>query len=449
MVFQNLTEKLSEVFRKLGSKGRLTEADVRVAVREIRIALLEADVNYLVVKEFTEKITERAQGVEITKSLTPAQMVIKIVNEELIALLGGKGKNSLKLDSKNLNVIMLCGLQGVGKTTQAVKLALHLKNKGNSPLLAACDIYRPAAIKQLEVLGKKAKIGVFSESELKPQEITKKAINFAKNHGNNILILDTAGRLHTNEDLMRELEDIDSISNPSEILLVLDAMTGQDAVSEAEIFNKRLNVTGIILTKFDGDTRGGAALSVIYTTGKPIKFVGTGEKVSDIEQFRPDRIASRILGMGDILSLIEKTEASIDKENAEKIAKKISENKFDFEDFLLAFNQIKKIGSFKSILERLPNIGSLNSTNIDDKMVSGIEAMILSMTPQERQNPEIISSGRRFRIAAGSGKKVSDVNELVKKFEDMRKMMKQFGITGKNGFKKGNFGSFFKFGKFR
>jgi signal recognition particle subunit SRP54 len=467
MAFESLTEKLSAVFRKLGARGRLSENDVRNAMREVRLALLEADVNYTVVKDFTEKITDRAVGADIMKSLTPAQTVIKIVNEELISLLGGSsapadaknsaakvfskqgGGNFLKLTGGELSVIVLCGLQGSGKTTQSVKLALYLKNKGRSPLLGACDVYRPAAIEQLKILGKNAKIDVFSEEIDNVVQIARDSVKFAKGHGNDVLILDTSGRLHIDQVLMEELEDIRMEVKPTEILLVVDAMTGQDAVNVAKAFNERLDITGVIMTKLDGDARGGAALSVLHTCGKPIKFMGTGEKIGNFEPFNAERIASRILGMGDIMSLIENAQANIDKENADKITKKFMENKFDFEDFLSALSQIKKMGSIKSILEKIPFIPmakNLNSVNADDKIFDKVEAMIFSMTVKERRNPEIINPSRKQRIAAGSGKKIEEVNMLVKKFEEMKKFMKHLtgGKKGLFGMKKPGIFSMFK-----
>jgi signal recognition particle subunit SRP54 len=444
LAFENLTEKLSSVFKKLGIKGKLSENDVKSAMREIRIAFLEADVNYSVVKKFTEKISERAIGTDIMKSLNPAQMVVKIVNEELIALLGGSqqtdnekitakfsGSNFLKLSS-DINIIMLCGLQGAGKTTQAAKLGLYLKNKSNTVLLVACDIYRPAAVEQLKILGNNIGVKVFYEENATPVEITRNAISFAKDNGCNIVILDTAGRLHIDEALMQELENIKNLANPSEILLTIDAMVGQDSVNIAQAFNNRLSITGVVLTKFDGDARGGVALSVLYTIGKPIKFVGTGEKMGDLEPFYPDRIASRILGMGDVLSLIETAQANINEKDAEKVAKKFMENKFDFEDFLNLFTQIKKLGPMKKILEKMPGASNLKNLNVDDKMLDKNEAIIFSMTPKERRNPEIISRDRISRIANGSGRKAQDVNDLIKRFNEMRKLMKQFR-NGKGG----------------
>jgi len=447
LAFENLAEKLSLVFKRLGSKGKLIEDDIKIAMREIRLALLEADVNYSVVKNLISKISERALGVEIMKSLTPAQMVVKVVKEELVSLLGGT--SSIKLDMK-VNVIMLCGLQGTGKTTHAAKLAVFLKNKSYKPMIAACDIYRPAAVRQLEILGKNAGIKVFFQENSNPIEIAKGAMNEALNNYD-VLILDTAGRLHIDEVLMTELKEIKNAINPSEILLVVDAMTGQDAVNIAKSFNDLLKITGVILTKFDGDARGGAALSVKAITGSPIKFIGTGEKLGDIEPFKPDRVVSRILGMGDILTLIENAQESFDKENVERLAQKFNRNKFDLEDFLLVLNQIKKMGPLKSIMsclpimDKIPGVRNLNDVNFDDKIVTKIESVILSMTFAERAHPEIIDFSRKKRISKGSGSKLEDINNLLKRFGEMKKMMKQFdnkgGLFGMNKF---NFLSKFK-----
>ena len=440
MGFENLTEKLSLIFKRLGSKGKLIEEDINIAMREIKLSLLEADVNYLVVKKFISKVSERALGAEIMKSLTPAQMVVKIVREELVSLLGGN-ESLMNVKKGRFNVIMLCGLQGTGKTTHCAKIALYFKNKGFRPLISSCDVYRPAAIDQIEILGKSAGVKVYSErGNLDVVNISKNAFEFSKNNGYDILILDTAGRLHIDEKLMDELKNIEREIKIDETLLTVDSMTGQDAVNISKAFSEALNITGSILTKFDGDTRGGAALSVKETTGCPIKFVGVGEKLGDIEPFKPDRVASRILGMGDVLSLIERAQESIDQENAEEMARKFQENKFDLEDFLSVFNQIKKMGSLRSIISRLPGVGNLNNLNFDDKLVGRVEAIVLSMTLTERRNPKIICPSRKKRIARGSGTKVEDVNNLLKRFEEMQKVMKQFnsrgGILGKlNPFK--------------
>ncbi len=442
MSFESLTERISLVFKRLGSKGKLIEEDIKIAMREIKLSLLEADVNYVVVKNFISRVSERALGEEIMKSLTPAQMVVKIVKEELVSILGG-GESSLNVRKGRMNVIMLCGLQGAGKTTHCAKLALYFKNKGFNPLISACDIYRPAAIDQVETLGKKIDVRVYSErSNDNAVEISKNSFEFAKHNEYDILILDTAGRLHIDENLMDELVDIEKEIKIDEILLTIDAMTGQDAVKVAQKFNERLNITGLILTKFDGDTRGGAALSVKEVTGCPIKFMGMGEKLGDLEPFKPDRIASRILGMGDIESLIEKAQQNIDHEDAEKMARKFSENKFDLEDFLSVFNQIKKMGSFRSIISRLPGMGNLNNLDFDDKLIGRVEAIILSMTLKERRDPKIIDPSRKKRIARGSGTKVEDVNNLLKRFVEMQKVMKQFNNRG------GFFGKFNPFSKF-
>ncbi len=436
MAFEGLSEKLTSAFKKLRSKGKLSEKDVRDSMREVRLALLEADVNYKVAKEFTDKVAERAIGEEVMQSLTPAQMVIKIVNEELVELMGA---SQSRLDtSSSPTVIMMCGLQGAGKTTHAGKLALAQKKKGHRPLLVACDVYRPAAIKQLQVVASQAGVPVFEMGQENPVKIAKKAIAHAKDYGNDIVILDTAGRLHIDTELMEELADIKKEVNPNEILLVVDAMTGQDAVNVAKSFNELLEISGVILTKLDGDTRGGAALSVRRVTDKPIKFVGTGEKLSDLEEFHPERMASRILGMGDMLSLIEEAESKLDQQKAEKMANRLMKNKFDLEDLLEQMTQIKNMGSLKSIMSKIPGISQkINDADIDDRQVDRLCAIILSMTKKERQKPEILNASRKKRIAKGSGMKVEDVNNLLKRFEQMQKMMKQFsGSKGKKGFMK-------------
>lgn len=442
MGFENLTEKLTAVFKRLGSKGRLIEEDINAAMKEVKFALLEADVNYSATKKFIARVSEKALGTQILKSLTPVQMVIKIVKDELVNLLGG-GESKLNLQKNRINIIMLCGLQGAGKTTHAAKLGLYLKNKKFNPLIAACDIYRPAAVEQIEILGKNAKVDVFSQKDTDPVDIAINALNYAKKNSHNVLLLDTAGRLHIDQKLMEELKSIKVELNPHEILLVVDAMTGQDAVNISDSFNKMLDITGVILTKFDGDSRGGAALSIKETTGSVIKFIGVGEKLGDLEPFRPERIATRILGMGDVLSLIESAQENFDKEQAENMAKKFSQNKFDFEDFLALSNQIKKMGPLKSIISRLPGVGNLNNLNIDDKLVDKVEAIILSMTAQERKNPDIIDFSRKKRISLGSGSKLEDVNNLLKRFVEMRKFMKQFNSQG------GFFSKFGLFSKFK
>jgi signal recognition particle subunit SRP54 len=427
VAFDGLSEKLSAAFKRLRSKGKLSEADVKEAMREVRLALLEADVNYKVAKEFTAKVTERAVGSAVMESLTPAQMVVKIVNEELTELMGGT-QARLTTPPKPPLVAMLCGLQGSGKTTHAGKLALMLKKQGHRPLLVACDIYRPAAITQLQVVGGKAGVPVFEMGTENPVRIAQAAVAHAKDHGNDIVLLDTAGRLHIDEALMNELNEIKAEVGPQEILLVVDAMTGQDAVNVAKSFNDLLELTGVILTKLDGDTRGGAALSVRAVTGKPIKFAGTGEKLEDLEAFHPDRMASRILGMGDVLTLIEEAESKLDQKKAEEMAQKLSQNKMDLNDLLDQFMQVKKMGPLKSVLSKLPGVEKqLQNVDIDDRQMDRTCAIILSMTPQEREKPAIINPSRKRRIAAGSGMKVEDVNRLLKQFEQMQKLMKQMG----------------------
>ena len=443
MAFESLSEKISAVFKKLKSKGKLSEADVKSSMREVRMALLEADVNYKVAKNFTDNIIERAIGEKVMESLTPAQMVIKIVNEELTSLMGSD-QTRLNISSKSPTVIMLCGLQGSGKTTHAAKLALMMKKQGRRPLLVACDVYRPAAIKQLEILGSKVGVHVFEMGTESPVKISQSAISYAKDHGCDIVILDTAGRLHIDEELMNELKNIKSAVNPQEILLVVDAMTGQDAVNVASSFDNLLDITGVILTKLDGDTRGGAALSVKAITGKPIKFIGTGEKMANLEEFHPDRMASRILGMGDVLTLIEDAEANFYKAQAERMAQKLEKNTFDLEDLKDQMMQVKKMGPLKSILSKLPGVEKqLNGIEIDDRIIDRMCAIILSMTPSERKKPSIINPQRKKRIASGSGLKVEDVNKLLKQFEQMQKVMKKFGGKNKKKFSKFRFPKFF------
>ena len=434
MAFEGLSDKLSRAFKKLKSKGKLNEADVKEAMREVRLALLEADVNYKVAKDFTNKVTERAVGQDVMESLTPAQMVIKIVDEELTALMGGENER-LEFASKPPTVIMMCGLQGSGKTTHSAKLAKMLKEQQNRrPLLVACDVYRPAAIDQLKVVGEKAGVPVFEMGTENPVKIAKKAVKHAQDYGNDVVILDTAGRLHIDEKLMKELENIKSEVEPDEILLVIDSMTGQDAVNVAKSFNELLEVTGVIITKLDGDTRGGAALSVKAVTGKPIKFAGTGEKLEDLEVFHPDRMASRILGMGDVLTLIEDAQNKLDQKEAEKMAEKIMANRFDFNDLLGQFDQIKKMGPLKGILSKIPGMGKqLDDVDINDRQIDWLQAIILSMTPAERENPNLINPSRKRRIAAGSGRTVEEVNRLIKQLEQMQKMIKQLNKGGKKG----------------
>ncbi len=437
MAFEGLADKLGRAFKKLKNKGKLSESDVKEAMREVRLALLEADVNYKVAKDFTNKVTERAVGQDVMESLTPAQMVIKIVNEELTNLMGGENAR-LEFASKPPTVIMMCGLQGSGKTTHSAKLAKMLKETQNRrPLLVACDIYRPAAIDQLKVVGEKAGVPVFEMGTENPVKIAKEAVRHAKDYGNDIVILDTAGRLHIDEVLMNELKDIKGEVNPDEILLVIDSMTGQDAVNVAKSFNELLEVTGVILTKLDGDTRGGAALSVKAVTGKPIKFAGTGEKLDDLEVFHPDRMASRILGMGDVLTLIEDAQNKLDQKEAEKMAEKIMANRFDFNDLLGQFEQIKKMGPLKGILSKLPGVGKqLDNVDINDRQIDWLQAIILSMTPEERENPSLMNPSRKRRIAAGSGRTVEEVNRLIKQLDQMQKMIKQMNKGGKKGKRK-------------
>ena len=434
MAFESLSEKIGGVFKRLKNKGKLSESDVKAAMREVRLALLEADVNYKVAKDFTNKITERAIGSDVMESLTPAQMVIKIVNEELKALMGGESAK-INFSSKPPTVIMMCGLQGSGKTTHSGKLAKLLKNKNHRPLLVACDIYRPAAIEQLKVVGRNADVPVFEMGVENPDKIAKEAIKHARDYGNDIVILDTAGRLHIDDELMGELENVKAEVNPSEILLVIDSMTGQDAVNVAETFNSRLEITGVILTKLDGDTRGGAALSVKAVTGKPIKFAGTGEKLGDIEPFHPDRMASRILGMGDMLTLIEEAEQKLDAKKAEELAEKMMTNKMDFNDLLDQFDQLQKMGPIKGILSKLPGINAskLDEMNIDERQLDWCKAIILSMTKEERAKPGLMNPSRKRRIAAGSGRTVEEVNRLIKQLEQMQKMMRQMNSKGKKG----------------
>ncbi len=430
MAFEGLSEKLNNVFKKLKSRGKLTESDVKEAMREVRLALLEADVSYKVVKDFVKKVTERAVGEEVLASLTPAQQVIKIVNEELCALMGNSNSR-INFSSKPPTVIMMCGLQGSGKTTHSAKLAKLLKKEGHRPLLAACDIYRPAAINQLQVVGQKADVPVFEMGQIDPVIIAKQALAHAKDYGHDILIIDTAGRLHIDEALMQELVNIKDITHPDEIMLVVDAMTGQDAVNVAKSFDDCVGITSVLMSKLDSDTRGGAALSVLSVTGKPIKFVGMGEKLDDFEQFHPERMASRILGMGDVLTLIEKAENVMSQKEAEKLTQKFKENKFDMDDLLNQMKQIKKLGSMKSIIGMLPGVGDkIKDADIDEHQLDRIEAIITSMTKAERAKPSIINPSRKRRIAKGSGSKVEDVNRLLKQFDQMQQIMKKF--TGKN-----------------
>lgn len=435
MAFEGLTEKLSAAFKKLRSKGRLTEADVKDAMREIRLALLEADVSYKVVKDFVKKVTERAIGSDVLESLTPAQMIVKIVNEELVALMGSEN-SKISIASKPPTIVMLVGLQGAGKTTNGAKLAGLMKKDGKKPLLVACDVYRPAAIKQLEVVGGQLGIPVFQMGTANPVDIARAAVEHAKKEDFDMVFLDTAGRLHVDEALMEELSNIKEAVHPDEILLVVDAMTGQDAVNAATAFNNQLDIDGVMLTKLDGDARGGAALSVKAVTGKPIKFVGTGEKLDQIEPFHPSRMASRILGMGDVLTLIEKAEAAMDQKKAQELEQRLRKNKFTLQDFYDQLVQLKSMGSITDILGMMPgmNAGALKNVQVDEKALSRTEAIILSMTPYERENPSVINHSRKQRIAAGAGVQVQQINALLKQFEDMQKLMRQF--TGPGASKK-------------
>lgn len=430
MAFEGLAEKLNAAFKKLRSKGKLSENDVKEAMREVRLALLEADVNYKVAKDFVKKVTEKAVGEEVLSSLTPAQQVIKIVRDELTELMGSTDSR-INFSSKIPTIIMMCGLQGSGKTTHSAKLAKMFRKQGRRPLLVACDIYRPAAIEQLKVVGAQVDTPVFEMGTISPVEIAKNAIKHAKDYGNDIVILDTAGRLHIDEELMQELQDIKNEVHPNEILLVIDAMTGQDAVNVAEKFNETLGIDGVILTKLDGDTRGGAALSVRAVTGKPIKFAGTGEKLDDLEVFHPDRMASRILGMGDVLTLIEKAQSTVDEQKAMEMAKKLKEQNFDMNDLLEQMQQIKQMGSLSQVISMFPGAGKISEeeTAAGEAQLKKTEAIINSMTKRERERPAIINPSRKRRIAAGSGTKVEDVNRLLKQFEQMQKMMKMMGSS--------------------
>ncbi len=432
MAFEGLSEKLNAVFKRLKGKGKLSEEDIKVAMREVRLALLEADVNYKVVKDFVKSVSERAVGAEVLESLTPAQQVIKIVHEELIRLMGSENAR-IQFPAHPPCVVMMVGLQGSGKTTHSAKLAKYFKGQGHRPLLVACDIYRPAAIEQLKVVGAQAEVPVFELGQRPPLEIAQKAIAHAKDHGNDLVILDTAGRLHIDEQLMAELKGLKENLEIHETLLVVDAMTGQDAVNVAKSFHEQLDITGVVLTKLDGDTRGGAALSVLAVTGRPIKFAGTGEKLDDLEPFHPDRMASRILGMGDVLTLIEKAQTAVDQKEADKMMRRLKENTFNMEDLLAQMQQIKQMGSLRQIIGMLPGGDKIKEEDIDDKQLVHVEALIRSMTPAERENPKLINPSRKRRIAAGSGQKVEDVNKLLRQFEQMQKMMKQFSGKGKKG----------------
>ena len=429
MAFEGLTEKISSTFKKLRGKGRLKEADVKEAMRDIRMALLEADVSYKVVKDFTKSVTERCVGADVLESLTPAQMIVKIVNEELCKLMGNETKH-LNINPNGPTVVMLVGLQGAGKTTNGSKLAGLMKRQGRNPLLVACDVYRPAAIQQLKVCGEKLGIPVFEKGTQDPVVTAKEAVLYARQRGYDMVFLDTAGRLHVDEALMEELKNIKAAVKPNEIMLVVDAMTGQDAVNAAQTFNEWLDIDSVMLSKLDGDARGGAALSVKAVTGKPIKFAGMGEKLEDIEVFHPDRMASRILGMGDVLSLIEKAEKAYDAKQAAKMEEKMRTNRFTLQDFYDQMVQLKSMGSMEDLLAQMPGGANLKDIKLDPKAMAHTEAIILSMTPKERENPSIIGAGRKKRIAAGCGLRVEDVNKLLKSFEQMKKLMKQFSSPG-------------------
>ena len=449
MAFDSLTEKLQNVFKSLRSKGRLTEDDVKTALREVKMALLEADVNFKVVKKFVKDVQERAVGQDVMNGLNPGQMVIKIVNEELVNLMGSETTEIKLQPGSAKTVIMMAGLQGAGKTTTAAKLAGKFKLKGKKPLLVACDVYRPAAIKQLQINGEKQGVEVFSMGEnQKPANIAKAALEHAAKNGNNLIILDTAGRLHVDEDMMAELQEIKKTVEVHQSILVVDAMTGQDAVNVADQFNKQIGIDGVLVTKLDGDTRGGAALSIKAVTGCPILYVGMGEKLSDLEQFYPDRMASRILGMGDVLSLIEKAGQEIDEDQAKKMTEKLKKAQFDFDDYLESMKQMRKMGGFGNVMSMLPGLGAMGGKgkmpDIDsdeaERKMARVEAIIYSMTPAERSNPDLLNPSRKRRIAAGAGVDIAEVNRTVKQFDQMRKMMKQFpGMMGGKGGKRGKF----------
>lgn len=445
MAFESLSDKLQNVFKNLRGKGRLTEADVKAALKEVKMALLEADVSFRVVKQFISAVQERAVGQDVMNSLTPGQMVIKIVNEELVKLMGSETTEIHLKPANEITIIMMAGLQGAGKTTTTAKIAGKLKAKGRKPLLAACDVYRPAAIKQLQINGEKQGVPVFSMGENhKPADIAKAAVEHASKNDQNVVILDTAGRLHIDEDMMNELVEIKEAIEVHQTILVVDAMTGQDAVNVAGMFNDKIGIDGVILTKLDGDTRGGAALSIRSVTGKPILYIGMGEKLSDLEQFYPDRMASRILGMGDILSLIEKAESQVDEEKAKELSQKLRKAEFDYNDFLDQMNQIKKMGGMSSIMGMMPGMGQMKDVEVDEKAMDRVEAIILSMTDKERTNPDLMkNASRKQRVARGAGVDISEVNRIVKQFDQMKKMMKQLpGMMGGGKKKGGLFGKF-------
>ena len=449
MAFESLTEKLQNVFKNLRSKGRLTEADVKTALKEVKMALLEADVSFKVVKQFIKSVQEQAVGQDVMNGLNPGQMVIKIVNDELVKLMGSETTEIALRPASEVTIIMMAGLQGAGKTTTTAKIAGKLKAKGRKPLLAACDVYRPAAIKQLQVNGEKQGVEVFAMGDKnRPVDIAKAALVHAKTNGFNVLILDTAGRLHIDEEMMQELQDIKAAVPVDQTLLVVDAMTGQDAVNVAEMFSNKVGIDGVVLTKLDGDTRGGAALSIKAVVGKPIKFVGVGEKIDDIELFHPERLVSRILGMGDVVSLVEKAQSAIDEEDAKSLEEKIRTQKFDLDDFLKQLQNIKKLGSLGSILKMIPGMGQIGDLAPAEKEMKKVEAIIQSMTKEERKKPEILKASRKQRIAKGSGTEVADINRLLKQFEQMKAMMKMFSggkmpsLPSFGGFKGGKGGKF-------
>lgn len=444
MAFDSLSEKLQNIFKKLRGKGRLSADDVKTAMKEVKMALLEADVNFKVVKQFVNTVSERAVGQDVMSSLTPGQMVIKIVNEEMVALMGSETTEISFVPGAAPTVIMMAGLQGAGKTTTTAKIAGKLKEKGKRPLLVACDVYRPAAIKQLQINGEKQGVPVFEMGDNnKPVDIAKAALAHAQKNNNNVVILDTAGRLHVDEDMMNELKEIKEAVNVHQTILVVDAMTGQDAVNVASTFNEQIGIDGVVLTKLDGDTRGGAALSIKAVTGKPILYIGMGEKLSDLEQFYPDRMASRILGMGDVLTLIEKVQADFDEEKAKEMERKLKKSEFDFNDYLESFKQVKKLGGIGKMLNMMPGMNSQMKNaadNVDDKQIARVEAIIYSMTPAERANPKLLNPSRKNRIARGAGVDIAEVNRLVKQQEQMKKMMKQLpGMMGGKFGKKGRF----------
>ena len=444
MAFDSLSEKLQNIFKKLRGKGRLSADDVKTAMKEVKMALLEADVNFKVVKQFVNTVSERAVGQDVMSSLTPGQMVIKIVNEEMVALMGSETTEISFVPGAAPTVIMMAGLQGAGKTTTTAKIAGKLKEKGKRPLLVACDVYRPAAIKQLQINGEKQGVPVFEMGDNnKPVDIAKAALAHAQKNNNNVVILDTAGRLHVDEDMMNELKEIKEAVNVHQTILVVDAMTGQDAVNVASTFNEQIGIDGVVLTKLDGDTRGGAALSIKAVTGKPILYIGMGEKLSDLEQFYPDRMASRILGMGDVLTLIEKVQAEFDEEKAKEMERKLKKSEFDFNDYLESFKQVKKLGGIGKMLNMMPGMNSQMKNaadNVDEKQIARVEAIIYSMTPAERANPKLLNPSRKNRIARGAGVDIAEVNRLVKQQEQMKKMMKQLpGMMGGKFGKKGRF----------